>query len=210
MKLHFTLLITHIMADTESEIGIKSLQNSRIFISPIWEFWKWKFCLMLRVECCAFRNIISHQISGTQYCGKQTARSVVKDCVSIALRLASFHLSDLSSTVVPKAALEKLVFWRFCRHCSPSFIITMRELLVSFMFMIMSISAFKSSSTSRTSLKSIKMALKLETIYIPIQLNPCDYVLHLRKIIPEEEIIRWYIAKIEDDRAVLEVVREVQ
>jgi hypothetical protein len=86
----------------------------------------------------------------------------------------------------------------------------MRELLISFIFMIISISAFKGSFRSRASLKSIKMALKLETIYIPVQLNPSDYVLHLRKVIPEEEIIRWYIARIEDDRAVLEVVREVQ
>ena len=76
--------------------------------------------------------------------------------------------------------------------------------------MIMSISAFKSGTFSRYSLHSIQMALKLETIYIPVQLNPCDYVLHLKKVIPEEEIIRWYIAKIEDDRAIIEVVRETK
>ena len=77
---------------------------------------------------------------------------------------------------------------------------------------ILSISALqnRNSFISQLSPPSTLLALKLETIYIPIQLNPCDYVLQLKKIIPEEEIIRWYIAKIENDSAIIEVVREIK
>lgn len=76
--------------------------------------------------------------------------------------------------------------------------------------MMMSIAAFKSSTTSRACLQPLQMALNLETIHIPVQLNPRDYVIHLKKVIPEEEIIRWYIARIEDGDAIIEVVREMK
>lgn len=52
-------------------------------------------------------------------------------------------------------------------------------------------------------------ALKLETVPIPLQLNPKDYIHELRKVIPEKDILRWYIAKFENDFAIIEVVREV-
>ena len=52
------------------------------------------------------------------------------------------------------------------------------------------------------------MALQLETIKMPVQLNPRDYFYLLQKLMPEEDIIRWYIAKIEDDTATIEVVKD--
>lgn len=52
------------------------------------------------------------------------------------------------------------------------------------------------------------MSLRLDTITVPVQLNPRDYIHLLQQKIPEEDIIRWYIARIEDGLAVIEVVRE--
>lgn len=64
-------------------------------------------------------------------------------------------------------------------------------------------------STKRMTYKpALQMALKLETISIPVQLNPREYINQLRTFIPHEDIIRWYIAKIENGIAVIEVVRE--
>ena len=52
------------------------------------------------------------------------------------------------------------------------------------------------------------MTLRLDTITVPVQLNPRNYVQLLQQKIPEKDIIRWYIARIEDGLAVIEVVRE--
>lgn len=73
--------------------------------------------------------------------------------------------------------------------------------------MILSSSAFNAGVSSRV-FGSLQMSLQMETVKIPVQLLPCDYIQCLRQIIPEEDIIRWYIARIEDDFAIIEVVRE--
>ena len=52
------------------------------------------------------------------------------------------------------------------------------------------------------------MSLRLDTITIPVQLNPRNYVQLLQQQIPEKDIVRWYIARIEEGLAVIEVVRE--
>jgi hypothetical protein len=52
------------------------------------------------------------------------------------------------------------------------------------------------------------MSLHLETVEVPVQLNPSEYVNVLRQVVPEDEIIRWYIARVENNVAVIEVVRE--
>jgi hypothetical protein len=52
------------------------------------------------------------------------------------------------------------------------------------------------------------MSLHLETVKVPVQLNPSQYVNVLRLVVPEDEIIRWYIARVENNVAVIEVVRE--
>ena len=72
----------------------------------------------------------------------------------------------------------------------------------------MAVSAFHFPPQTRVLSSTLQMSLQLDTIMIPVQLNPRDYVQHLKRIIPEEDIIRWYIAKIEDGVAVIEVVRE--
>lgn len=74
--------------------------------------------------------------------------------------------------------------------------------------MLIAASAFNLGAPSRILPGTLHMSLQLDTIMVPVQLNPRDYVQHLRRIIPEEDIIRWYIAKIEDGVAVIEVVRE--
>ena len=74
-----------------------------------------------------------------------------------------------------------------------------------FMMLTMS-SAFLSSITS--SRHSFQMLLQLETVEVPVQLNPSEYVNVLRQIVPEDEIIRWYIARVENNVAVIEVVRD--
>jgi hypothetical protein len=66
-------------------------------------------------------------------------------------------------------------------------------------------SAFRSGTSSRNSLQ---MSLHLETVKVPVQLNPSQYVNVLRLVVPEDEIIRWYIARVENNVAVIEVVRE--
>ena len=68
--------------------------------------------------------------------------------------------------------------------------------------------AFKFPTNARQTINPVKMALQLETIKIPVQLNPRDYFYLLQKLMPEEDIIRWYIAKIEDDTAIIEVVKD--
>jgi hypothetical protein len=50
-------------------------------------------------------------------------------------------------------------------------------------------------------------ALELETLEIPYQQNPGAYKAIITDAIPEKDIIRWYIAKIENGRAFVEVVR---
>jgi hypothetical protein len=66
-------------------------------------------------------------------------------------------------------------------------------------------SAFRSGTSSR---HSLQMSLHLETVEVPVQLNPSEYVNVLRQVVPEDEIIRWYIARVENNVAVIEVVRE--
>jgi hypothetical protein len=68
--------------------------------------------------------------------------------------------------------------------------------------------AFKLPAIPRQTVAPINMALQLETIRMPVQLNPRDYFYLLQKLMPEEDIIRWYIAKIEDDTATIEVVKD--
>ena len=68
--------------------------------------------------------------------------------------------------------------------------------------------AFKFPTIPRQTIHPITMALQLETIKMPVQLNPRDYFYLLQKLMPEEDIIRWYIAKIEDDTATIEVVKD--
>jgi hypothetical protein len=50
----------------------------------------------------------------------------------------------------------------------------------------------------------------MEIIELPIQSDTGRYAEELKKKVREEDILRWYIAKIEDGTAVLEVVREVR
>ena len=68
--------------------------------------------------------------------------------------------------------------------------------------------AFKFPTIPLKTVYPVKMALQLETIKMPVQLNPRDYFYLLQKLMPEEDIIRWYIAKIEDDTATIEVVKD--
>ena len=51
-------------------------------------------------------------------------------------------------------------------------------------------------------------ALQLDTFELPLQLNPMMYKTLIEEIIPENEIIRWYIARVENDVVLIEVVRE--
>lgn len=66
-------------------------------------------------------------------------------------------------------------------------------------------SAFRSGTSSR---RSLQMSLQLETVKVPVQLNPSEYVNALKQVVPEDEIIRWYIARVENNVAVIEVVLE--
>jgi hypothetical protein len=80
-------------------------------------------------------------------------------------------------------------------------------------FILISLTFFTIQTTGFKSFPSRKyvslQALKLETIPISLQLNPKDYIHELRKVIPEKDILRWYIAKFENGFAVIEVVREI-
>ena len=68
--------------------------------------------------------------------------------------------------------------------------------------------AFKSLTITRQTINSLQMALQMEMVKMPVQLNPRDYFYLLQKLMPDQNIIRWYIAKIEEDTATIEVVRE--
>ena len=78
-------------------------------------------------------------------------------------------------------------------------------LLVVVLVLLTIASAFRSGTSSR---RSLQMSLQLETVEVPVQLNPAEYVNILRQVVPEDEIIRWYIARIENSVAIIEVVRE--
>ena len=68
--------------------------------------------------------------------------------------------------------------------------------------------AFKSLTITRQTINPLQMALQMEMVKMPVQLNPRDYFYLLQKLMPDQNIIRWYIAKIEEDTATIEVVRE--
>ena len=61
-----------------------------------------------------------------------------------------------------------------------------------------------SSGTMRMNTELFGLALKL--VEVPIQEDPGNYVALLKKVIPSNEILKWYISKIEDGRCVIEVV----
>lgn len=89
--------------------------------------------------------------------------------------------------------------------CIPVVSMSQSALLVVVLVLLTIASAFRSGTSSR---RSLQMSLQLETVEVPVQLNPAEYVNILRQVVPEDEIIRWYIARIENSVAIIEVVRE--
>lgn len=59
-----------------------------------------------------------------------------------------------------------------------------------------------------TTYHELAMAMDLKTIEIPIQQDTSHYQIEVNKIFPDEQVIRWYIAKIIDGIAHVEVVYE--
>jgi hypothetical protein len=52
------------------------------------------------------------------------------------------------------------------------------------------------------------MELELKYITIPRQKYFSSYYIRLKEIIDEKEILRWYIAKFDDENAYIEIVLE--
>jgi hypothetical protein len=65
------------------------------------------------------------------------------------------------------------------------------------------------SRQHRRLLTPVQMALHMDIIELPLELNPARYSEKLFKIIPEDRILRWYIARIDSGKAILEVVYEM-
>ena len=99
--------------------------------------------------------------------------------------------------------------WTWWRH-ETILISTMSNLLIVLLCSLFIISSgFNVGIQQRISRSTLRMSLQLETINIPLQLNPRDYFQRLKEIVPEKDIIRWYIARIENGCAVVEVVRDI-